>query len=176
MNLRERILERSLVSVDELDQPVELGSGQAGTRAAHVFLVQSDNRLLLQVTGANHRNPYRIGSSVAGFVYSGETYLEAASRRCREELGVSPDLRKVGNVRSPDSGGFKFSEIYVAQAPTSASVAAPGHVDALLSLSREEIRDLLVTEPGRFTPTFPYVFPLIDRYLSTRPDQSDVRP
>lgn len=83
--------------VDARDRPVGtiergrvLEAGK-GFRVAHVW-VYSGERLLLQQLGRHReRHPLAWGSSVAGYLHSGESYLEAGRRRLLEELGL--DLR-----------------------------------------------------------------------------------
>lgn len=165
MALEQIILERDLQVVNELDEEVALtASTYLGARASHVFLLTQDNHLLLQKTGPDHRNPGRIGSSVAGFVIRGETYAEAARRRTEQELGITPVLRRIGSVRSPEPDGFKFSAVFIGSGD-SARVALPGHVGSLVRLGLDEISSMLVTDSSQFTPTFPYVFALISLYF-----------
>src|SRR5688572_17005539 len=62
---------------------------QAGFRSLHLFVVNSKNELLLQrIAGAKERYPGFWGSSAAGYIFSGESYDEAAQRKLEQELGV----------------------------------------------------------------------------------------
>ena len=108
--------------VDERDEPVgvvpkEALRGQSGLhfRTAHAFLFDRRGHLLLvRLPPRADRNPLRWGSSVAGYVRPGEGYLDAATRRAEEELGVSPSLDFVGRTAMPDLGGVKHIGLFAA--------------------------------------------------------------
>lgn len=70
-------------------------------RAAHVWIVTPDRRVLLQRRAWQKENwPGKWDVSVAGHVGAGETAEEAAIREAREELGLElRDLEPVGTVR-----------------------------------------------------------------------------
>src|SRR5688572_2135781 len=62
---------------------------KAGFRVVHVFIFDDEGHLLVQqIPGGARRNSGSWGSSVAGYVQSGETYDQAAVRRLEQELGV----------------------------------------------------------------------------------------
>ena len=58
------------------------------------------------------RHPERWGSSVAAYLYAGESYQEAAQRRLWEELGLEGPLRRIGKTRMADERSLKFVELY----------------------------------------------------------------
>jgi isopentenyldiphosphate isomerase len=72
-------------------------------RAAHVWIVRSDGRVLLQkraLVKENHPGLWDVSS--AGHVSAGETAVEAAIRETEEELGVTvtaDDLEPIGITR-----------------------------------------------------------------------------
>lgn len=72
-------------------------------RAAHVWVVAGDGRLLLQRRAlAKESWPGLWDISVAGHVSAGETAIESAIREAEEELGliIAPaDLRHLGTLR-----------------------------------------------------------------------------
>ena len=70
-------------------------------RAAHVWIVTPDRRVLLQRRALVKENwPGKWDVSVAGHVGAGETAEEAAIREAREELGLALDgLRHIGTTR-----------------------------------------------------------------------------
>jgi isopentenyl-diphosphate delta-isomerase len=58
-------------------------------RGAHVFLFTSDGKMLVQKRSADRTaEPSKLDCSVSEHVKAGETYLEAARRGMKEELGV----------------------------------------------------------------------------------------
>src|SRR5688500_15286374 len=72
----------------------------ANFRVVHVLLSNKHGDLLLQqISRSRPRNPGSWGSSVAGYLLHRETYLHAAKRKLREELGVSRlSLKHVGRT------------------------------------------------------------------------------
>lgn len=68
-------------------------------RAAHLWLVMSDRRVLLQRRAESKENwPGLWDVSVAGHVGAGETPAAAAVREAREELGVAIDERSLTHI------------------------------------------------------------------------------
>lgn len=165
MDPLERAAQRQLELVDENDNIYNAASPPRplGLRASHVLMYDQYHQFHLQRTGPDHRNPDRIGSSVAGFVHRGESYLEAALRRSNEEVGITPELELLGTVRSGSDEDFKFSAVFVAPVDH-IEVAMPGHVASIEVFTMEELADMLRESADRFTPTFPSVFALL-RYF-----------
>ena len=151
--------------VDELDRPIGTMPRKSALfsrhafRTAHVFLVDESGQILLQQLAANRsRHPGRWGSSVAAYVQSGESYVEAARRRLAEELGVRETApREAAKLSMPDEGARKFVTLFVASAPD--SVTPDGEVIADLRWeSAAGIEAWLQAEPESFTPTFARIF------------------
>lgn len=65
-------------------------------RGVHIFIFNSDEKLLLQKRSIK-KDLYKgyWSSSAAGHVKSGETYEQTAKTELKEELGISTKLRKV---------------------------------------------------------------------------------
>jgi isopentenyldiphosphate isomerase len=151
--------------VDELDRPIgtmpresALVSGRA-FRTAHVFLVDASGRILLQqLAQGRTRHAGRWGSSVAAYVRTGESYVDAARRRLAEELGVrETGLREAAKLSMPDEGARKFVTLFVASAPD--SVTPDREVIADLRWeSSAHVEERLRAEPDSFTPTFARLF------------------
>ena len=168
MDLMELIETRNLQVVDQLDRPLSADHlpNICGVRAAHIFLRSDDGHLVLQRTGPSHRHPDVVGSSVAGFVLRGETYEQAARRRLPEELGTTATtLVLIGTIRSPELNSFKFSAVFLATAQD-IRVAMPGHVGTIEHWENADFDRALATDPLQFTPTFPYVYPLVRAFLT----------
>ena len=88
----------------------------ANFRVVHVFLFNRRNDLLIQqLSPSRGRHPGQWGSSVAGYLFAGESYAEAAQRRVFQELGVRQvDLHDYGKTAMNDEGCKKFISLFVA--------------------------------------------------------------
>jgi isopentenyldiphosphate isomerase len=157
MNLRTDMI---VDSVDDANRPLakvprkELLPAHLNFRTVHVFLFDSAGSLILQKLASNHpRSPNKLGSSVAGYLYAGETYLAAARRRMAAELNVRAELRSLGTVEVGDGDSKKFVRLY------QGILRQPPHIgdwtiQALLKLTPTEIRRLVELSPNKFTKTF----------------------
>jgi len=88
-------------------------------RAAHVWIVTNDGRVLLQKRAAVKENwPGWWDVSAAGHCSAGESALETAIRETDEELGlklIASDLQHVGTFRDPvvlRGGSYIDNEIH----------------------------------------------------------------
>lgn len=126
----------------------------ANFRTAHVFVLDGTGRLLLQRLAASRdRHPGRWGSSVAAYLYAGESYEHAARRRLREELGLHVSLRSVGKIEMHDEQSKKFVALFSALA-NRAAIREPEHVAKLRYWRLAEIEAAVEEDQTRFTPTF----------------------
>src|SRR5437899_882621 len=88
-----------------------------GFRTVHIFVFNPAGELLLQQLGRNReRNALRWGSSVAGYLNHRESYVHAAVRRLREELGLRSPLTKHGSTWMYDKECMKFTTLYLTTA------------------------------------------------------------
>jgi len=88
-------------------------------RAAHLWIVHRDGRVLLQKRAAVKENwPGKWDVSVAGHVAAGEDAMTAAVREAREEIGLAVDrgaLAQIGTVREQcvlNGGAYVDNEIH----------------------------------------------------------------
>lgn len=59
-------------------------------RAAHIFLINSEGKIWLELRAMHCDNyPGHYSSSAAGHISSGEDYLQGAQREAEEELGIT---------------------------------------------------------------------------------------
>jgi len=135
----------------------------AGFRTVHVLLFAPDGRLLLQrLAESRDRHPGAWGSSVAAYLGAGESYLDAARRRMREEVGVRTPLDRLGKLRFAEARATKFIEVY--RGTTAAyCVKESDHLSEIRPFRLAEIDLLRSREPERFTPTFRAVYGLVPR-------------
>jgi len=134
-------------------------------RTAHVFVVDGNERLLLQrLAPQRDRHPGRWGSSVAAYLFAGESYRDGAARRMREELGISAPLEDFGKIEMRDTESLKFVSLFIARSDF-AEIREPDHISQLEYRPVGEIEAQLEEEPENFTPTFQALFSLFSEKL-----------
>lgn len=136
-----------------------------GFRVAHVFLFKVTGEILLQQIASGRRHSGLWGSSVAGYLGTGETYQQAAERRTREELGVSPAVVEYGKTKMVDQSALKFIALFTGMcdgpfSPDAADVSYLEFVDIPRIMAERTAGSRL------FTPTFLH---LLDFYIQSLP-------
>ena len=131
-------------------------------RSSHVFLFQSDGRLIVQRRAADKDlYPGRLDYSVGEHLVPGETYLDAARRGLQEELGVrGVPLEPVGDVRRWRSHqaalNLKDNELQQAFKGVHDGPFEPdtAEVAAVRAVGLKELALEIERRPARFTPWF----------------------
>ena len=151
--------------VDDSDAPIgtivreQVFSQRANFRVVHVFVFNTRGELLLQqIPTHRERHPGRWGSSVAGYVFAGESYVAAAERRVREELGiVQKKLHYVGKTTMLDGPSHKFITIFsmVHDGPFNPD---RNHIASLQFQPVQRVWRSILQQPEIYTPTFLHVF------------------
>ncbi|HET8956039.1 MAG TPA: NUDIX domain-containing protein [Solirubrobacterales bacterium] len=127
-------------------------------RTAHVFILSSNRSLLLQqLAPQRERHPGRWGSSVAAYLFAGESYLRAASRRMQEELGLVAPIERVGKMEMRDARSLKFVSLFLCRSD-GGEIREPDHISQLAYWPIEQIEMGINREPNIFTPTFVNLF------------------
>jgi len=71
-------------------------------KGVHIFIFNSDGKLLLQKRSMKKKHyPGRWGD-IAGHIPSGQTYGEAAERELEEEIGIKTELQYLFSVKKRD--------------------------------------------------------------------------
>jgi len=129
----------------------------AGFRVAHTLVFNAGGELLLQQLADNReRHPLRWGSSVAAYVFSGETYGAAAARRLEQELGVSDVPSPIGKLSMMDEDCIKWISVFRVE-NNGPFTPDYGHIRALRFVSLADLTLELHAGPQSFTPTFRHV-------------------
>ena len=151
-------------AVDEADAPVGVAprarvlADHLNFRTIHIFVFDSDGRLLVQQLGEQRdRHPLRWGSSVAGYVFAGEPEWAAARRRLREELGLRTKLRKHGALAIDDEHSTKFVTLFVTHSHRP-QIRDGEHIQRIAFRVLTEVEADLDIRPDDFTPTFSTLF------------------
>ena len=148
-------------TVNQSDAPIgvirrnEVFRERANFRVAHDLIFNSRGELLVQqLARARHRHPGFWGSSVAAYVFAGESYQAAAERRLAEELGVhGVALNYIGKTSMDDEGCHKFIGVFSA-VHDGPFTFARDHIETLEFLSVRQIHELHAGGLREFTPTF----------------------
>jgi isopentenyldiphosphate isomerase len=158
-------------SVDRADEPIgvirrdEVFIKRASFRVAHDLIFNSRGELLVQqLARGRTRHPGYWGSSVAAYLFAGESYEAAAERRLGEELGVyGMPLRYIGKTSMVDEGSEKFIGVFAATSdgPFRFDKSV---IEKIEFLPIGVIRQLQASGARAFTPTFLRV---LDFYEST---------
>lgn len=154
-------LEDQLILVDRRNRAV----GSLGKQAVHerglrhrafsIFLVDSEQRLLLQ---QRHLSKYHSGglwaNSCCGHPRWGESTLAGARRRLREELGSTAPLTASFRTRYRaqfESGLCENEEVTVYFGPCPGRLRPdPGEIAATRLVGLDELRRQVAAEPDRF--------------------------
>ncbi len=149
--------------VDENDEVVgpisrkNIFRENASFRTSHIFIFNPKDELLMQkLASTRERYPGRWGSSVAGYVLSGETYEQAALRKVNDELGInaqSLSLELVGKTAMEDDGRKKFISLYKG---VYGGELKPNteQMDEAKYFDLKEIAEMRQENEDQFTPTF----------------------
>lgn len=127
----------------------------ANFRVAHDLIFNTSGELLIQKLAPTRlRHPGYWGSSVAAYLFAGESYRAAAERRLTQELGVrGRELDFIGKISMNDGGCQKFVGIFSAvyDGPFTFNEE---HVEKLEFLSLQQVHYLYSSGERLFTPTF----------------------
>ncbi len=98
--MKSRYSEELMDIVNEKDEIVgkasqeEIYTKHLAHRIVHVLLFNKNGEIALQLRSKKKKfTPGHWSTSAGGHVQSGETYEQAASRECEEELGFKPNLK-----------------------------------------------------------------------------------
>ena len=163
-------LDMEINIVDDEDRNIgvikrsEVFARRANFRVAHVFVFNHNHELLIQQLAFNRdRHPGQWGSSVAAYLFAGETYADAAARRTFEELNVRDlSLQTFGKTAMIDQGCKKFITLFTAfsEGPFQYDKS---HIAQIQFLPISEIVRLRQSGGPLFTPTFLEVLDLYQR-------------
>jgi isopentenyl-diphosphate delta-isomerase len=126
-------------------------------RGAHVFLFDTDGRMLIQKRSANRAsNPLRLDCSVSEHVQSGESYRDAAARGMKEELGMEGVVLKqlVKFRMNYGLNDNEISVIYEGKIGTAKIIFDKVEIEQIFYMGMDEIKEKTQTEPELFCDWF----------------------
>jgi isopentenyl-diphosphate Delta-isomerase len=128
-------------------------------RAILVFVVNHRGEVYLQKRAHNVLfYPGHWSASVTGHVSSGETYLEAAKREVKEELGIDCELRELGKFLTPkwkigNLTEWEFITVFEGSPmDPSGRITLSDETDEGRFLSFSDFKKWVFVEPRTFTP------------------------
>lgn len=133
-------------------------------RMSRIFLIDSQNKLLLQKRTANKDVfPNCWDQSVGGHVDTGEDYLTAAKRELGEELGLAGlELKEVGKYYNEET--YKgnelrhFNVLYTAHYSTGLIRISQEEISKVEWFSVPQIEKWIKLKPEDFSAGFPVTF------------------
>ena len=126
-------------------------------RGAHVFLFTIDEKMLVQKRSADRAaSPSLLDCSISEHVQAGESYLEAAIRGMKEEMGVAgiqikPLFKFKMNYGINDN---EISELYEGIVDSTQVKFDPVEIESIQYLSLDEIKEIMNTDSNRFCGWF----------------------
>lgn len=148
-------------AVDQSDMPIgriprnQVFRQHANFRVVHDLIFNTHGELLVQqLASTRTRHPGYWGSSVAAYLFAGESYKAAAERRLEEELGIHGlPLSYVGKTSMEDDGSHKFIAVFTGTCDGPFSFDR-SQIERLEFLPRHVIHELQADGSRTFTPTF----------------------
>lgn len=115
-------------------------------RGVHVFLFTSDGRMLVQKRSEDRAQyPSALDCSVSEHVKAGESYIEAAMRGMREEMGVEgiPVKRLVKFRMNYGPNDNEISMLYEGLIDPAKVIFDPVEIESIHYFSLDELRDMI---------------------------------
>ena len=125
-------------------------------RAILVFLTNPNGEIYLQKR-ASHLlfYPGYWSASVTGHVSAGETYIQAAKREAKEELGIDCELTELQKFQTPKwkiGDKIEWEFITVFEGTSASAITLSDESEEGRFVSQEEFKQLATAKPETFTP------------------------
>lgn len=168
--------EEEVILVNELDEPIglmpklEAHEKAVLHRAFSVFVLNAQNEILLQQR-AHHKyhSPLLWTNTCCSHQRSGETNIEAGSRRLFEEMGFKTELKELFHFiyKAPFDNGLTEHELdHVMIGYSNADpIVNPEEVEAWKWMKIEDIKTDMELNPTIYTVWFKIIFDEFYHYL-----------
>tara|TARA_B110000003_G_scaffold275687_1_gene319070 strand:- start:1751 stop:2281 length:531 start_codon:yes stop_codon:yes gene_type:complete len=135
-------------------------------RAVHIMVSPSHSKWILQKrSGSKDVDPFLWTSSCSGHVDSGEKYIDAAVRECKEELGIvvkKESLIEIFRASPCEETGNEFVRFYLLKYKKEIKVKAD-EILQVADYSIDRIEQLMLTNPELFSGSFIHLFPFVKK-------------
>ncbi|MFL5773119.1 MAG: isopentenyl-diphosphate Delta-isomerase [Flavisolibacter sp.] len=161
-----------VILVNEKDEPIgmmdKMEAHKSGLlhRAFSVFIFDSKGRMLLQQRAAQKYHGALLWTNACcSHPYPGESTINAAHRRLKEEMGFSVKLEEIFSFsyHAEVENGLtehEFDHVFAGEYDGAIKLNLQ-EVSACKYLSLDEVSTALKNEPARFTSWFKIAFPMI---------------
>jgi isopentenyl-diphosphate Delta-isomerase len=155
-----------VIFVNEHDEPIGAGTREEAwakgifVRIIRIIIRDENGRILSQHRVDTAKSyPGLWTNSASGHVDAGETWDEAAKRELQEEVGISTELKLVGDFSlSVDTDGKKirqFNRFYEGVIDSSEKITPqPEEVSEFRWYELRELKQAIHSSPEMFTPGF----------------------
>jgi isopentenyl-diphosphate delta-isomerase type 1 len=127
-------------------------------RSVHIFVFNPEGWLFLQKRAlSKDENPGYWDTSSAGHVDSGETYLTAANRELKEELGIAEPLAPFMRIKACKESYWEHVTAYTCTTRQSITIN-PAEITEGRFWALNEIKETLSKKNDPFTSTFKIIF------------------
>lgn len=169
-------MEENVVLVNPEDQVLglmeKMQAHQNGLlhRAFSVFIFDDEGKMLLQKRAAGkYHSPGQWTNAVCSHPKEGETYLEAANRRLKEELGIEIPLNeKFSFIYKADVGGglweHELDHVFVGNYNGEFRLN-PDEVEEVRYISMQDLERELTENPENFTEWFKIILKEYKQHL-----------
>lgn len=126
-------------------------------RGVHVFLFTADGKMLIQKRSADRSSaPSLLDCSISEHVKAGESYLEAALRGMKEEMGVSGiDIKPIMKFRmNYGTNDNEISFLYEGRVDPAQVNFDPVEIESIQYLSMDEIQNMIKEQRSLFCGWF----------------------
>ncbi len=137
-------------------------------RAVHILLIrQADHWALQQRSGNKDLDPFLWTSSCSGHVDARESYLSAAVRECKEELGLvveEQSLIEVFRASPCQETGNEFIRVYLLKCLEEIKFCQE-EIIQIKEFSIVEIENLIIQNPNIYSLSFTHIFSFLKKVL-----------
>ena len=125
-------------------------------RATHVLVLNSAGAAFLQLRSQSKDNhPGVWDNACSGHVDAGESYAVAAERELMEEIGllVESPLEELFKLEACPENGMEFVTVFMTESEGPFELN-PEEIDGGRWMTPTDIKNALLTEPKKYSPTF----------------------